>query len=64
MVGVPPFPSSSATVTAIVIPIKIVLSNGATFDPSHVLSNGKTVTGNTVASPIFAFVGGFYVGWG
>jgi hypothetical protein len=54
MVGVPPFPSSSATVTAFVIPIKIVLSNGATFDPSHVLSNGKTVTRNTVASPIFA----------
>ncbi len=53
MVGVPPFPSGSATVTTYVIPIKIVLSNGATFDPSHVLSNSKTVTQNTVASPIF-----------
>jgi hypothetical protein len=37
-----------------VIPIKIVLSNGATFDPSTKVSNGKTVTQNTVASPIFA----------
>jgi hypothetical protein len=56
MVGVPPFPSSSATVAAIIIPVKIVLSNGATFDPSHVLSNGKTVVQNTVASPIFSSI--------
>ena len=54
MVGVPPFPSSSATIATVIIPVKIVISNGATFDPSHVLSNGKTVTQNTVASPIFA----------
>jgi hypothetical protein len=62
MVGVPPFPSSSATIPAVVIPIKIVLSNGTTFDPSHVLSNGKTVTNNTVASPIFASVVDFTSG--
>src|SRR5260370_41136661 len=31
MVGVPPFPSSSATVTAIGIPIKIDLCSGETF---------------------------------
>jgi hypothetical protein len=54
MVGVPPFPSGSATVTTYVIPIKIVLSNGPTYDPSHVLSNGKSVIANTVASPIFS----------
>jgi hypothetical protein len=54
MVGVPPFPSSSATVQAVIIPVKIVLSTGASYDPAHVLSNGKTVTQNTVASPIFA----------
>jgi hypothetical protein len=53
MVGVPPFPSSSATVLTYVIPVKIVLSNGATYDPATRLSNGNTVTQNTVASPIF-----------
>jgi hypothetical protein len=53
MVGVPPFPAGSATIPAVIIPVKIVLSGGATFDPAHVLSNGKTVTANTVASPIF-----------
>jgi len=54
MVGVPPVPNSSATVTTYLIPVKIVLSNGATYDPSTKLSNGNTVTQNTVASPIFA----------
>jgi len=53
MVGVPPFPSSSATIPTVVIPIKIVLSNGATFDPATKLTNGKTATQNTLASPIF-----------
>ncbi|HET9407861.1 MAG TPA: hypothetical protein VFO39_11540 [Candidatus Sulfotelmatobacter sp.] len=53
MVGVPPFPSSSATIPTVVIPIKIVLSNGATFDPATKLTNGNTVTQNTLASPIF-----------
>jgi len=53
MVGVPPFPSGSATVTNYIIPVKIVLSNNATYDPSTKLTNGNTVTQNTVASPIF-----------
>jgi hypothetical protein len=53
MVGVPPFPSGSATIATVIIPVKIVISNGATFDPLHLLSNGKTVVQNTVASPIF-----------
>jgi hypothetical protein len=53
MVGVPPFPSSSATIPTIIVPIKIMLSNGAVFDPSTKLTNGKTVTQNTLASPIF-----------
>jgi hypothetical protein len=47
MVGVPPFPASSATITTYLIPVKLVLANGATYDPS-------TITSNTVASPIFA----------
>jgi hypothetical protein len=54
MVGTPPSSTSAATVAAVIIPIRIVLSNGTTFDPSHVLSNGNTVTQNTVVSPIFA----------
>lgn len=47
MVGTPPSSTSAATVAAVIIPIKIVLSNGATFDPSSIMSH---VTG----SPIFA----------
>ena len=54
MVGVPPFPSSSATIPAVIIPVKVVLSNGATYDPSTKLSNGNTVITNTVQSPIFS----------
>jgi len=38
-------------------PVTIVITNRngtkTTFDPSHVLSNGNTVTTNTVTSPIF-----------
>jgi hypothetical protein len=62
MVGVPPFPSGSATIPTVIIPVKIVISNRATFDPSHLLSNGKTVTQNTIASPIFASVVDFTSG--
>jgi hypothetical protein len=47
MVGTAPSSTSPATVAAIIIPIKIVLSNGTTFDPSSIMSH---VTG----SPIFA----------
>lgn len=54
MVGVSPFPRSSATIKTFLIPIKIVLSDGMTFDPSTKLSNGNTITQNTVASPIFS----------
>jgi hypothetical protein len=61
MVGVPPFPAGSATIPTVIIPIKIVVS-GTTFDPAHVLSNGKTVTANTVTSPIFASVVDFMSG--
>lgn len=46
MVGTPPSSTSPATVAAIIIPVKIVLSNGTIFDPSSVISK---VTG----SPIF-----------
>jgi len=56
MVGVAPTLGSSATIPTVIIPVKIVISNGATFDPSAVLSNGNTVVQNTVASPIFASI--------
>lgn len=57
MVGSAPSSNSSTTVTVYIIPVKIVITarNGkkTTFDPAHVLSNGNSVTTNTVDSPIF-----------
>lgn len=53
MVGVAPSTDGSASITTYVIPVKIVISNGAVYDPSTLLSNGKTVTEDTMASPIF-----------
>src|ERR1700726_2662315 len=58
MVGTPPSQGSvSTTVPVYIIPIKMVYgsTNGnRTFDPkNHVLSNGKTVINNIIASPIF-----------
>lgn len=54
MVGVAPSTGGTATITTYLIPVKIVISNGATYDPSTTLSNGNTVVQNTTASPIFA----------
>ena len=53
MVGTAPSTGTSTTVQAFIIPIKLVVS-GQTFDPQTVLSNGKTVVNNTVASPVFS----------
>jgi hypothetical protein len=57
MVGSAPSTNTSTTITTYIIPVKIVISNRngskTTFDPSHVLSNGNSVTTNTVDSPIF-----------
>jgi hypothetical protein len=56
MVGAAPSTNTSATITTYIIPVKIVITSRKkkyTYDPAHVLSNGKTVTNNTVASPIF-----------
>jgi hypothetical protein len=58
MVGTAPSTNTSTTVQVYIIPVKIVITarrggTKTTFDPSHVLSNGNTVTQNTVASPIF-----------
>jgi hypothetical protein len=57
MVGTAPSTNTSTTITTYIIPVKIVITarsgSKTTFDPSHVLSNGNTVTTNTVDSPIF-----------
>ena len=57
MVGAAPSTNSTATITTFIIPVKIVITNRngthSTYDPSHVLSNGNTVTTNTLDSPIF-----------
>jgi hypothetical protein len=56
MVGTAPSTNSTTTVQVYVIPLKVVITRRrtkTTFDPAHVLSNGKTVTNNTVTSPIF-----------
>jgi hypothetical protein len=58
MVGSAPSTNTSTTVAAVIIPpVKIVITarNGTktTYDPSRILTNGNTVTTNTVQSPIF-----------
>src|SRR5215467_3583522 len=57
MVGAAPSTNTTATITTYIIPVKIVITNRngtkTTYDPSHVLSNGNTVTTNTVTSPLF-----------
>src|SRR5579863_600904 len=57
MVGTAPSSNTSTTVTTYIIPVKIVISTRSgthyTYDPEHVLSNGKTVVQNTTGSPIF-----------
>ncbi len=57
MVGTDPTTSNVTTKTPVYIfPVKMVYgaTNGNhTFDPKHVLSNGKTVIRNIIASPIF-----------
>jgi hypothetical protein len=57
MVGTAPSSNASTTVPTYIIPVKVVITSRTgtktTFDPSHVLTNGKTATQNTVASPLF-----------
>jgi hypothetical protein len=57
MVGSAPSSNISTTITTYIIPVKIVITSRSgtktTFDPAHVLSNGNSVTTNTVDSPIF-----------
>ena len=56
MVGKKPTSGNSTTVKTFIVPIKVIITTGSThtkYDPKHVLSNGNTVTTNTVVSPIF-----------
>ncbi len=57
MVGTAPSTNSSTTVPVYLIPVKIVITprrgSKVTYDPAHVLSNGRSVINNTVVSPIF-----------
>jgi hypothetical protein len=57
MVGAAPSTNTSASITTFIVPVKIVITprrgSTITFDPSHVLPNGNTVTTNTLDSPIF-----------
>jgi hypothetical protein len=56
MVGTDPATTNSpTTVTAFVIPVRIVISPTPTgiFDPAHLLPNGRSVIQNTMLSPIF-----------
>jgi hypothetical protein len=52
MVGANPKTNTSTTITANLIPIK-VMCQGVLLDPDHILSNGQTVVQNTATSPIF-----------
>ncbi|MBO0911847.1 MAG: hypothetical protein J2P13_08645 [Acidobacteria bacterium] len=57
MVGTAPSTGTTTTVAAEIIPIKIVITSRTgvetTFNPAHLLSNGRTVTSNAVMSPVF-----------
>jgi hypothetical protein len=52
MVGNAPSSNSSVTIPVFIVPIKVVV-RGSTFDPAHILSDGKNVVQNTLASPLF-----------
>ena len=57
MVGTAPSSNTSTTIQTYIIPLKVVITNKkgtkVPYNPSHVLSNGNSVTQNTVLSPIF-----------
>ena len=57
MVGTAPSANTSTTITTYIIPVKITITSRSgtktVFDPAHVLSNGNTVTNNTLQSPLF-----------
>ena len=53
MVGTNPATNNSTTTIPVdIIPVNVVIGR-TTYAPSHVLTNGKTVIQNTIASPIY-----------
>jgi hypothetical protein len=57
MVGTAPTSNAATTIPVFIIPVKIVITSKSgtktTYDPEHVLSNGKTVVQNVIDSPLF-----------
>jgi hypothetical protein len=57
MVGTAPSTNTTVSIKTYIIPVKIVITNRngtkSTYDPAHKLSNGNSVTTNTLDSPIF-----------
>ena len=57
MVGTAPSSNATTTIPVYIIPIKIVITSKTgtttTYDPAHVLTNGRTVVQNTIKSPLF-----------
>jgi hypothetical protein len=56
MVGAAPSSNSAVYIPVYVIPVKMIVTvsgRKSTFDPEHILSNGKSVVTNTVDSPLF-----------
>ena len=53
MVGLTPSSGGTATVTTSIIPIKIVLSNGKSYDPQTTVYKTYSAVTNTTDSPIF-----------
>lgn len=57
MVGTAPSTNTTTTIPVLIIPVKIVITSNSgsttTFDPSTVLTNGRTVIENIIASPLF-----------
>lgn len=57
MVGAAPSTNMTVSIKTYIIPVKIVITNRngtkSTYDPAHKLSNGNSITTNTLDSPIF-----------
>lgn len=65
MVGAAPSTNVSASVPVYIVPIKLIVKSGGTsytYDPSHVLSNGNSVTTNTANSPLFSYATNYTLG--
>lgn len=53
MVGTAPSTNATTTIKTFLVPIALKFSNGQTFSPETIQSNGKSAVANTVNSPIY-----------